>query len=318
MSRRIQTPHFIFNNFDELGLLSGLNRDPGESNLDFKQRLADFWKENPSSTQQGLVGALSVELGLTPYNVIDKKFFWLEHLPVTPSGVSVFVDGQAQEPQLVNYLTLPSGWPDVGVSEYYETASSGWIVWQDVRGDYTQLLEFIEVPDGAFVTVEYTYDEGGRLYTVLEGDENLEIQDPVYGLDGHWKIYKAETPDASSQVIINSLNDQDYLFDTSNGLVDALGLPTTLLKRIVALIQNASPISWGKFVWDEAYFQEDPESIETLPSLFDAGTSGYVSETDLPDFQSGVGGDSQLMIIEVVEALDASVQVELHPSGAIF
>ncbi len=318
MSRRIQTPHPIFNNFDELGLLSGLDRDPGESNFDFKQRLADFWKEDPSSTHQGLVGALSVELGLDPYNTIDKNFFWLEHVPVTPSGVTVFVDAVAQEPQLVNYVDLPSGWPDVGVSEQYSTAASGWILWQDVRGDYTQLLEFVNAPAGDFVTVEYTYEENEKLYTRLEGDEDLETQDPIYGLDGHWKVYKAAVPDASSQVVVNFLNDPDYLFDTSNGLVNSLGLPTALLKRIVGLIQRASPISWGRFVWDEAYFQEDPESIETLPSLFDAGTSGYISETENPDFQSGVGGDSQLMIIEVVEAIDASIQVELHPTGAIF
>ena len=117
MVRRIQTPHPIFNNFDELGLLSALERDPGESNLDYKQRLADFWKEDPSSTKQGLVGALSVEFGLTSYNSIDKSFFWLEHLPVTPSGVTVFVDGVAKEPQLVNYSILPSGWPDVQVTD---------------------------------------------------------------------------------------------------------------------------------------------------------------------------------------------------------
>ena len=318
MSRLIQSPHPIFNNFDELGLLSGLNRDPGESNLDFKQRLADFWKENPSSTEQGLVGALSVELGLDPYNTIDKNFFWLERRPVTPSGVTVFVDGVAQEPQLVNYVDLPSGWHDVGATDYYGTAASGWILWQDVRGDYTQLLEFVNVPDGGFVTVEYTFDEGATLHTRLEGDDDMGRQDPIYGLDGYWKIYKAADPDPSSQVVINALNDPDYLFDTSNGLVDSLGLPTPLLRRIVALIQRASPISWGNFVWDEAYFQDDPESIETLPSLFDAGTSGYVSEGPNPDFQSGVGGDSQLMVIEVVEARDASIQVELHPTGAIF
>ncbi len=316
MTRRIQTPHQIFNTLDELGLLSGLDRDPGESNLDYKQRLADFWKNNPASTNQGLVGALSVEFGLEPYNVINKNFFWLEHQPITASGVTVLIDGVDKTPQLVNYTVKPSGWPDIRQSEFYGTAESGWILWQDDIGEYTRLLEFVDTPSGSFVSVEYSYDEGGKVFSPIEGDQDLERTDPIYGLDGYWKIYREETPDASQQIVINELGDRDYLFDEGNGLVDNVGIPTMLLKRIVSLIQEASPISWGRFTWDEAFFQDNPESIETLPSIFDASISGYVSEGQNTDFQSGIGGDANLLVVKVQPGPGKTTV--FHPSGNIF
>jgi len=320
MPRRIQTPHQIFNSFDELALLVSLERDPYESNADFKERLAGFWANNPNSSRQGLIGALSSEFGLGSYNTIDKRFFWLSHRPIIASGVTVYLDEVEQTPQLLSYETTPEGWEDIpNASGLFSDADDGWIIWQRDDGLYSNLLEFVAAPTGSYVTVEYSFEEGGRVHTIVDGDQDLDLQDPIYGLDGIWKCYAYQTPDPTSHVVVNSLNDEDYLYNEDNGLVDGNGLPTQLLKRIVALMQEASPISWGRFVWDEAYYQDDPESIETLPSLYDADISGYVTEGTTPDFQSGVGGDSQLLIVDVVEkAGTGATEAELHPTGAIY
>jgi hypothetical protein len=164
MPRRLQVPHQIFNTFDEMALLVGLNRDPAERNVDFKERLADFWKNGPNSTKQGLVGALSSEFGLETYNTVDKSFFWLDHEPIVESGVYVYVDDVIQVPQLVTYETTPDGWPEIPDNpSLYSAASSGWILWQDSLGEYTQLLEFIEPPSGNYVTVDYWFEEGNQI-----------------------------------------------------------------------------------------------------------------------------------------------------------
>lgn len=56
-----------FNNFDELGALMCLERNPGEKNMYFKNRIGDIGLHKPGATNEGLHNAISRELGLKPY-----------------------------------------------------------------------------------------------------------------------------------------------------------------------------------------------------------------------------------------------------------
>jgi hypothetical protein len=62
--------HAIWNAFDEFGLLLGIYRLYGERNGAFKNRILDIFKNPGNSTKQGLVNALSRELGVSKESVV--------------------------------------------------------------------------------------------------------------------------------------------------------------------------------------------------------------------------------------------------------
>jgi len=311
MARRVQEPHSVFNVFDEMGLLIGLTRIPGETNIEYKERLSNYLKGRPSSTNQGLVNALSSEFGLSKYGVVDKNFFWLDHAPSITGAITVYIDDVGYGPQIKE--VDEAGWPSI-TGATYGVAAQGWILWRDSQGNYTPLLELIAPPTGGFVSMDYTYNIGDGDHTIRVGDTTLDTRDPLYGLEGRWKMYQSETPTVSNQVVVNALNDASFLFDTDNNLVDASGLPTVYLRNVVDYIERASPITWGRFLWDETYYQENDDSIESLPSLYDAAVDAFVGSGNITDFHTGVSYGDELLVVDVTEVGTPT----LHPTGFIF
>ena len=57
-------PYNVWNAFDEQGLLLSLQRNPGEKNIPYKNRLLDVYANPGNSTYTGLVNGISRELGL--------------------------------------------------------------------------------------------------------------------------------------------------------------------------------------------------------------------------------------------------------------
>lgn len=307
---RLQEVHAIFNELDEFGLLVGTERLPGEDNASYRERLLSFRKARPSSTNQGLVNAISRELGLEEYNVIDKHYFWLEHIPDVAYPVSLKVDGAAWGSQRYDVWPLPDGWPSIpAATGTHADSSDGWVLWRQPDGSYSRLLELIDIPDGDYISVEYTYRVDDTTYATTDKDETLDRVDPLYGLDGYWKIYRAETPDPTSQVTVNEMNNSAYL---ASLLVN--DLPSPYAKTIITYIKEASPICWGDFTWDEAYWQDDFDTFETLPSLFDASMEWFQEFDDPNDFQSGVDGGNSLLLL----AIEKSGTATAHPTGRIF
>lgn len=66
--------HHIWNTFDEFGLLLGIERLYGERNAAFKGRILDVFKKPGNSTKQGLINALSRELGIEGAEVKINEF----------------------------------------------------------------------------------------------------------------------------------------------------------------------------------------------------------------------------------------------------
>lgn len=307
---RLQEVHQIFNELDEFGLLVGTERLPSEDNASYRERLLGFRKLQPSSTVQGLINAISKELGLEEYNVIDKHYFWLEHTPDVAYSVTVKVDGAEVTGQRYDVWPLPYGWSDIpAATGIYETSNDGWVLWRQPDGSYSRLLELIDIPAGDYISVEYTYRVDEDTYTTTDKDESLDRVDPLYGLDGYWKIYRAETPNPTSQVTVNELTNSTYL---ASLMVN--DLPSPYAKTIITYIKEASPIGWGDFTWDEAYWQDDFDTFETLPSLFDASMEWFQEFDDPNDFQSGVDGGNSLLLT----ALEKSGTPLPHPTGRIF
>ena len=66
--------HHIWNAFDEFGLLLGVERLFGERNAAFKERILDVFRKPGNSTKQGLLNAISRELGLDESEVSINEF----------------------------------------------------------------------------------------------------------------------------------------------------------------------------------------------------------------------------------------------------
>jgi len=62
-------PYNVWNCFDELGLLVSLDRLEGEKNKAFKLRILNTYQSPGGSTYQGLINAVSRELGVSPSGV---------------------------------------------------------------------------------------------------------------------------------------------------------------------------------------------------------------------------------------------------------
>jgi len=63
----------VWNYFDELGLLLGLERNYGENNSDYKDRLSDVYQNPASATYAGLKYGIARELGLTYSDITIEK-----------------------------------------------------------------------------------------------------------------------------------------------------------------------------------------------------------------------------------------------------
>jgi hypothetical protein len=63
----------VWNSFDEIGLLLGLQRNPGEKNKSYRARLLDVNVNQANATHDGLINGISRELGIASSRVsIDK------------------------------------------------------------------------------------------------------------------------------------------------------------------------------------------------------------------------------------------------------
>lgn len=75
----------VYNQFDDFGLLIGLNRLPTESSVSFKQRLLDVFVHKANSTYIGMMNGITRELGLSFF-----KPFRLR--PTTSTGTFIAED----------------------------------------------------------------------------------------------------------------------------------------------------------------------------------------------------------------------------------
>jgi hypothetical protein len=319
MSKTTQQTHEIWSPWDDLGLMVGIKRQPGETNHEIQTRILDVYANRGGPTRQGLVNSISRDLGYEPYNVISKRFFVLDYYPLIDYEVTVTVDNVEWTEQLVEKQPPAEGWVyPSGTSSvtpvYSATVASGvtqaWILWRDPAGEYTNILEFLgPPPDQSKVKISYTYRSGDTYYGRTDGDFTVNLDtDLIYGQEGEFRGYNEKNPRAATHVQVHALNDQAYLADTDNGLMTSEGAATELLEAIAAKIRKAAPVVWGEVISDVSFWDgasSDFSGIENLPTLLDANISGYYRVSDSyytnrrSDFQSGVGHGADLMVTSV-------------------
>lgn len=325
-----QRPLKIWNEWEEFGLLVGLGhwsedgktlrfvRFPGETNLELKRRILKSFSQKEqdvvNSSHQGMVNAISRDLGLVSYNVEDKKVFTLSQEPHPTGRINVYVSGVSTDGDWVQYL------PQVRSSGYFDAINSsgsfpsGWIVWNlpDHSGDngfihngeYTQILEFINfLVDADEVRTEYEvldrFDEDGEAVLKFVSDFDHPDDDE----DQRYRARRRTIPNPLSQVVIHPIT--ELISGVASGIYytdEQAARPK--LKELREELVSLHPFEWDDFVWGQTQYDAgDFISLGTLPSLYDAAIpTGNSSEIHKSWYIGGVnyGPDLYMHDIRVV------------------
>lgn len=110
--------HHVWNAFDEFGLLLGLYRLNGERNKEFKARILDVFANPANSTKDGLINAISRELG------VDKNEITINELSDVAFKDSLLNDDGSPTQKLISYAqktnkTLGFTWNNMSWDEAY-------------------------------------------------------------------------------------------------------------------------------------------------------------------------------------------------------
>lgn len=319
----IQQKHQIWNHFDDLALLLGIKRNPGEDNFELRKRILECYKNTPNSSLQGLTNALNRDLGYPTYNTFDKKIFILDFEPLIDYPITIQVDNTTYNTQVIEQFPLQNGWvfpsgiTDPAPPTFTGAAASGlsqsWILWRYPNGEYSRLLEFISSPPtDSKVKIEYSYRLGETIYKRVDQDFDIlnKDSDEIYNLKGLFTGYSSLTANPSGHVKVFALNDSDFIKDPSNGFWTIEGTATDKLEAVVNRIRQAAPIFWDEFIADESYWDAGSykfSGIESLPVIFDANVSGYYRSIDnyygnyKSDYQSGIGYGKDLYASHLIK-----------------
>ena len=151
----------IWNSWDDIGLLKGLNRKPNENNIDLRNRIVNT--VNFNTTKQGLINSISNNLHVDEYNVLDKKIFFTQEAPLSyraykeftnktqPYQPPIIIDGDLtfKFPIEVDYEGSFDGFDDTIPWKYkYDfekiTVSNGdkqWTLWKDPGQNFYSIWE---------------------------------------------------------------------------------------------------------------------------------------------------------------------------------
>ena len=164
----------IWNQFDEMALLAGLDRIPGETNEQLRRRILNHKKYD--STDQGLLNYISEALLTTSYNVIRKKEFFSQRQPLSFSQYQAISEPSADyySPRVTvggtTWILAPTS------SEQTDSVTSDgitWSLWKQPDGSYDRIWTTDIVPTGD-VSLKYQWqDDGGLLHHVHESSKIL-------------------------------------------------------------------------------------------------------------------------------------------------
>ena len=159
----------IWNQFDEFGLLSGLDRIPKESNSDFRNRTIGHAPYN--STEQGLVNWLSDALLTTTHNTQAKTIFKSLREPLSNADYQRLEDKTEDffPPRVIIGATtwiIPAS--DNAQKDEVENSGITWILWKQPDGIYDRIWT-TDIAPTTDVELQYQWkSDDGRLYIIKE------------------------------------------------------------------------------------------------------------------------------------------------------
>ena len=286
----------LWNIFDELLMMEGRYRTPGESNETIKSRIKRIGRYLPGVNAQGLLNGLYEDLtDDNPYNYQSKKWYYLNNQPLDYSGYLYLYgseNGWIEPVMYVNEeLYLPMSSPNTEGD-----IDDGWYIPWDING-YHRLAYIKDVlENNSTLKFEYLikyFDSADQTYKArLYSDNGYSID--IYGnyLDYDERlIYQSGE---QGDITLHCFRDEQFLID--HGYLDEYKRPTKKLKEFIHECRKVAPIYWGEVKWDEDYFDMASQfgvGQETTTSIFDAGKVSPLSnkqhdQVDPPDARYGL------------------------------
>lgn len=168
----------IWNQYDEMALLVGLSRIPGETNLELRERILNH--ATYDSTEQGLVNHISEALLTTGYQVAAKTVFTSLRQPLSLAEYNRLTD-PTEDYYAPRVIVGATTWIITsGTSEQKDIKTSDgltWTLWKQPDGVYDRIWTSSAEPS-ADVELSYQWkDDTGALHTIREKAKILTWED---------------------------------------------------------------------------------------------------------------------------------------------
>jgi len=259
---------------DRFALLLGITRNYKETIYEFYKRLNIFnykWnidKYGINKTTQGIINDISVTLEKPHFNAIEKHIYFLNYSPSmfkdsnnTLADVHIYIDtsGIYNEflPRLKQYPILPSGWVDLGLSNSYfdslgnKIAESGWLLWRNEDGTYTNILELINLPkNGAKIKANYWIKKDDIFYSYED------IIDPYIATEDTRLLVFNKT---SGVFNIYSLSDDSFY----SSLFTISGITTTM-QDIIEKQHSMTSLYYKDMEWNHSMWIDEDTQIKSI------------------------------------------------------
>lgn len=214
-----------WNQFDELGLINGLQRIKGEKNWEYKRRLADVFVHRANSSYRGLINGITRELGLALKQpiIINPK--------INPDGSFL-----APDP----YIKFDGVW--VYLYSDYANGSLDYLIDRyQPGGNYEQLIRLADLINSTTyfeASFEPDADQYSKTMTILNQSSHFEVlSDPVSPTKSFKLSNKhivegtlsfSGTPSLTREVssILNLTQEGNYYVDYLNGIVKCYSTPS--------------------------------------------------------------------------------------------
>ena len=254
----------VWGPLDEMGLLLDLQRLPGEDNPDYRHRLFRVFTRPTDSTYQGLLNAITYELGLDFYDLISIEFVG------DPTDVGLTADEVAQP-----RITIKDG--VLTLYGHYVSDDENLIIQIDNKpqinlrkyeyADPTDLLDAINAT-GIFLATDLAIEGIGAeprqdwSYTISNVDTNVWIVDEIVPASTRFTLLNSPLNDGmfffGESRIFQRLRDSeedilkpgDFYVDVETGEVVTASLPSGTGRvryqyRNIPAVLEASPVSIG-------------------------------------------------------------------------
>jgi len=274
----------VFTYVDKIGLFLGIDRKNNESIYEYYKRLRLFpyeWsvgKYGCNRTKQGLINTICTQLEKEHYSILKKNFFVLNYVPSffkdennTLADIHVYYTTDNKNyievlPRLELSQYVPDHWiVDPSISDYYYDqygnviATSGWILWRNIDGSYSKLLEIVtELPHNANLKITYyieRIENGDKIFMYYE--DVTDEYDPTDTI--RLKAYTPQEPTTFGLYSLNDDNFYDYLLYHNNELLD----------QIIQQQHNICQFYYNEVIWNDSTFIDDEVKIESILTVED-------------------------------------------------
>lgn len=256
----VMEPYSLWNTFDEYAMVPyGLERIPGEDNVELLMRMNDVIDNLPGTTKQGLINAIQRDLGYPTYTAQYTKIY----LPRTPDPTKV-LDFQLFIDDLEYF------YEDVIISGLYYTF-------------YNDGEEIITIDDKELTILGPGLYNHNFVFTYYNDDEPpLDRYTVSTNLDPFIEKDIYQYP----YIELFALYEEDYLYNEDNGFFLS-GMPTSKLINIVNHLDHIDISLWKNAIVEESFFDSlnYDDEIAYIYTYMDVYPSGHIMGNGIGDYR---------------------------------